>query len=292
MIKNNSARVFKYHIKGFTLIELIVVMVLLGVMAVGITSFIGLATQTYVNVSARDELIASARFAIERLNREIRNAVPNSVRVRNDTRRQCIEFIPIIASTIYTDIPVVPEPVATTIKVIPFQNEFHNGDYTCSPNCFDLVTVYPLSDTDLYSPSFTGSGKVFNLSPFTPPLGQNEWEMGLVPPLPFLGTGNRFDASSPTNRLYIFRLPVSYCVGNNQLNRYEGHGFTQNQLLQPTGGSSLMAENVATLKVTDLPFKLQNANLQRNAIVQLKIHFQREDEDIVFNNDIHLINTP
>ena len=86
---------------GFTLLELIIVIILLGVMAVGITGFITLSTQTYLNVTERDELLASARFAVERLNREVRNALPNSLRVKTnvDTNKQCLEFIPIQAST-------------------------------------------------------------------------------------------------------------------------------------------------------------------------------------------------
>lgn len=50
---------------GFTLLELIIVIILLGVMAVGITGFITLSTQTYLNVTERDELLASARFAVK-----------------------------------------------------------------------------------------------------------------------------------------------------------------------------------------------------------------------------------
>ena len=90
--------------KGFTLIELVTVIVLLGIMATGIGGFITLSTQTFVNVSERDELLASARFAIERLNREVSNAVPNSIRIATDidSNRQCLEFMPIQASTSYT----------------------------------------------------------------------------------------------------------------------------------------------------------------------------------------------
>ena len=65
---------------GFSLIELIVVIVILGVLAASITSFIRFGTQIYTETTARDQLVSSARFAIERLNREVRNALPNSLR--------------------------------------------------------------------------------------------------------------------------------------------------------------------------------------------------------------------
>ena len=81
---------------GFTLLELIIVIVLLGVMSVGISGFITLSTQTYLNVSERDKLLSSARFAVERLNREIRNSVPNSIRITPITllsTQQCLSLI-------------------------------------------------------------------------------------------------------------------------------------------------------------------------------------------------------
>ncbi|MCJ8319940.1 MAG: type II secretion system GspH family protein [Colwellia sp.] len=279
-------------IKGFTLIELVVVIVLLGIMSVGITSFINLSTQIYVNVADRDELIASARFAVERLNRELRNALPNSVRVKKDDYTQCIEFIPIKASTIYTDIPVSPEPDTVKITVVKFQDEDGNV-YQCSANCDDKVTVYPLNFTDVYVNDYNRVGKMFALEPvdYTGP-SDDEWILNTENPVVF-------DSDSPTNRLYIIHQSVSYCVsdaGNSsELLRYESD-IAPNQLAPPKKGGVLMASNLAELALvmadSDLPFVINPATLQRNANVQVKLHFQREGEDFVFNNEIHLVNVP
>ncbi|MDG1750525.1 MAG: type II secretion system protein, partial [Thalassotalea sp.] len=62
--------------KGFTLIELVTVIVILGVLAVGISSFLQFGTRIFSETSARDELISSARFSVERINREVRHALP------------------------------------------------------------------------------------------------------------------------------------------------------------------------------------------------------------------------
>lgn len=67
--------------KGFTLIELIMVIVLLGVMAGILTPFILKAMQAYSASKARAELVSKGRVAMERLAREVRNAVPNSLTV-------------------------------------------------------------------------------------------------------------------------------------------------------------------------------------------------------------------
>jgi len=280
------------NIKGFTLIELVVVIVLLGIMSVGITSFINLSTQIYVNVADRDELIASARFAVERLNRELRNALPNSVRVTNDATNQCIEFVPIKASTVYTDIPVSPEPETDTITVIEFQDENGNGDnYDCpvnETNCSDKVAVYPLNAGEINAIQYDLTGKVFGLKSVdhaNP--SASEWTLTLDRTL-----GVQFDSDSPTKRLYIINNPVSFCVTGNTLVRYDINGFSVTQSIKQKSNAILMADNLADLNVADLPFVINPATLQRNANVQVKLHFQREGEDFVFNNDIHLVNVP
>ena len=66
-IKKSNFNVIKA--KGFTLIEFIVAMVLLGILAVGVSSFLQFGGQMYADASARDQILSSARFAIERLNR-------------------------------------------------------------------------------------------------------------------------------------------------------------------------------------------------------------------------------
>ena len=117
---------------GFSLIELIVVIVILGILATGISTFISFGTQVYTDATDREKIISSARFAIERLNREIRTAVPNSIRINDNgstgiiTAKQCIEFTPIVLSTIYTDIAVAPEPASNKIEVISFDEILFN----------------------------------------------------------------------------------------------------------------------------------------------------------------------
>ncbi len=67
--------------KAFTLIEMITVIVLLGIIAGLLTPFIAKAMQAYTHSKARAELVAKGRLALERLAREVRQAVPNSLSV-------------------------------------------------------------------------------------------------------------------------------------------------------------------------------------------------------------------
>jgi len=67
--------------QGFTLIEMVIVIVLLGVIAGVMTPFILKTMQSYVASKARATLVSKGRLAIERLAREVRQATPNSLTV-------------------------------------------------------------------------------------------------------------------------------------------------------------------------------------------------------------------
>lgn len=66
---------------GFTLVEMVTVIVLLGIIAVVLAPFIASAIQAWHDSRARAELVARGRLAMERLAREVRLAVPNSLEV-------------------------------------------------------------------------------------------------------------------------------------------------------------------------------------------------------------------
>lgn len=273
--------------KGFTLIELIVVIVLLGVMSVGISGFMGLTTQIYVNVSDRDELMSSARFVVERLNREIRQAVPNSIRIAEDSGTQCIEFIPTVASTVYTELPTAPDPASSSLTVIEF-NANDNSTYNCS-NCGDYAIVYPLNPSEIYESSFNDSGKIFEIRRLLKFSLASTWR------LIWTEGSVLFDEESPTQRIYIASEQVSYCLVNQQIRRYsQDIGGTQlvPPSVIPSNNNVLMAENMAELSTSGDVFNYTPATLQRNAIVQTNLHFIRNDETIVFNNEIHIPNVP
>jgi len=66
---------------GFTLIEMITVIVLLGIMVGILTPFISKAMQAYTHSKARASLVDKGRLALERMAREVHQAVPNSLSV-------------------------------------------------------------------------------------------------------------------------------------------------------------------------------------------------------------------
>ena len=100
-----------------------------------------------------------------------------------------------------------------------------------------------------------------------------------------------FKDHSPTERLYIANEQVSYCVQFGQIFR-DSKNIGGSQNLPPNATGYLMADHLAPLDLSNLPFTVIPPTLTRNAMVQVNLHFIKNDDDYIFNNDIHIHNTP
>ena len=78
---------------GFTLVEMIVVIVITGIIGGIVAVFLRTPVQGYVDSARRAELTNIADTAMRRMARDVRTAVPNSVRFSNCTA-PCVEFLP------------------------------------------------------------------------------------------------------------------------------------------------------------------------------------------------------
>jgi MSHA biogenesis protein MshO len=82
------------RIKGFTLVEMVLVIVLLGIVAGILAPVITQNVTAYHDTEVRTELVAKGRLALERMARVIRTAVPNSIEVVTDpSGNQGVQFL-------------------------------------------------------------------------------------------------------------------------------------------------------------------------------------------------------
>jgi MSHA biogenesis protein MshO len=262
--------------KGFTLIEFIVAMVLLGILAVGVSSFLQFGGQIYADATARDQILSSARFAIERLNRELRGALPNSARI---TTNECLEFMPIQSSAIYVDIPVSPDPASNEVTIVPASTTVSITDV----ESYNAI-IYPLTSDDVYVESnnkfYPIYSAVYSASP------------SIDPHVLTLDNSVLFADESTTNRVYFIDDSVMYCIegsdDNNSLIRYDVTSHTITGEPDDVSVGLKMAEYLKD----DSAFVTIGANLQRNSIVSIRLNFKRQYEEIVFENEIQVPNVP
>ena len=84
-----------HHCRGFTLIELTMVIVLLGVIGATVSVFIKGPVDAYFVTVQRTRLTDAADTAVQRVGRDLRRALPNSIRTPpTSPAGQCLEFIP------------------------------------------------------------------------------------------------------------------------------------------------------------------------------------------------------
>ena len=80
--------------KGFTLVELVVCMVILGIISTVVLAFLSNGTKFFVETSARTEISVLGRNLSLRLERHLANALPYSYDVSSD--KKSIDFLEVV----------------------------------------------------------------------------------------------------------------------------------------------------------------------------------------------------
>jgi MSHA biogenesis protein MshO len=99
---------------GFTLVEAIIVIVITGIVATFVAVFIRLPVQGYVDTAERIALADAADTALGRINRELRLALPNSVRVLNGGTT--LQFVLTKTGGRYVDVNDAPPPAILPLR--------------------------------------------------------------------------------------------------------------------------------------------------------------------------------
>ncbi|ART79249.1 PulJ/GspJ family protein [Oceanisphaera avium] len=88
--------------RGFTLIELVIVLALIGISSVIGLRFISDMAHSQVASAERAQALAGARFALERLRRELSQAYSSSVQI--SAAQDCVSFVPVLGAGAYTGV--------------------------------------------------------------------------------------------------------------------------------------------------------------------------------------------
>ncbi len=79
---------------GFTLAEMIMVIVITAIIGGMVAVFLRWPVQGYIDSARRAELTDIADTAVRRMGRDVRTAVPNSIRIAGCGATPCVEFLP------------------------------------------------------------------------------------------------------------------------------------------------------------------------------------------------------
>lgn len=287
---------------GFSLIELVIVIVIVGILATGIATFITLPVQGFIDLSRRATLVYSAESALRRMQRDIRRALPNSIRVAGGGT--AIEMINTRVGMRYRSAPP-PGDLDNRLTIIggPDTDFDVLGDLTpfigvgglrvSVNNTGDTLAGVPVRGLNAYALEnpVTGTNVVT-------PFGQaititNNIPMPNEDHINIAGAGFEFTEHSTQNRVYLVDGGISYICNGGQLLRYELYDFTNSvQPVPPGVAPAIMADNVSNCVFTYVAGTPQRSGLMTLDLTITATTPSGTTESVRLLHQVHVDNVP
>ena len=268
---------------GFTLVELIMVIVILGVIGGTVAVFMKGPIDAYFDTARRAGIADVADTTVRRMARDLRKALPNSIRLSG---AQCVEFIPTRMGGRYRAQDIVPVPTDNTGLRFDAADDSFNmlGINTALPadqriQNGDQVAVYNLGIAG--ASAYAGNNTATVSGVAVSPASANETRISLSPTL-------QFPLESPSRRFHV--IPVeetvaSYICSGGKLYRNTNYGYATS-CPAPTVGTTPIIAGEATCS-----FAYDNSDM-RNGLVKLSLTFSSAGESVNVYHEVHVNNTP
>lgn len=266
---------------AFSLIELVTVIVLISILFVLAGNFVT-PLQGYFDALERAELSDIADTAMRRMARELRTALPNSVRVSGSY----IEFLPTVAGGRYRKQQDCSG--ACTGDVL---------DFSASDTSFDVIGAL------LSTPAAGQELVIYNTGPAMAYTGANvatltsdDGSCTLSDTKICFSGGKIFPFESPAQRFQIIGSPVTFaCIGTT-LWRYSGYA---RQAAQPTNISQAPLQNATSISrlathvnCANSRFDYTPGTIQRADLVVMSLTITNSDDSVTLFQQVHVQNVP
>ncbi len=263
--------------RGFTLVELVIVIVLLAVLSLVTAAILRQPIDASADVQRRARLAAAADQVMARMTRDLRLALPNSIRASADGR--AIELLLAPSAGRYRAVAAaVPSTPDTTDPL----------DFAVADTSFGMMA--PLAE----APAAGQWAVVYNLASTGPQAnawaGDNRATVGAgsTTSRVVLDPGFRFPFRSPAQRVYVVTEAVQYrCGADGVLYRHAGYAPTAVQQVPPPGGAGVMAEGVGLCV-----FRYTAGDASRQGLATLQIGLTRDGETLSLLKSVHVPNQP
>lgn len=284
---------------GFTLVELVMVVALTGVVVVMVGAVLSRPLEGFVAQSRRAELVDLAAGALNRMARDIRLALPNSLRAPDNLT---LELLPIHEGGRYRanlgtgavrhDPPRCPAAAAPcSIEVLSpglsaarVTQARWMAIYTIGSSRQGDGVWPPANANAVAVPSvITPTGVGFGLS-------GNQLTLGAA------AAGFAFKYASPQHRFYLVREVVGYRCDNPGTDANgDGLGVIRRASFDTlAAGYSYSAANSAVLvdSVASCTFSYAPGTSTRGGLVTLRLGLKKRNEEIVLLQQVHVDNAP
>jgi MSHA biogenesis protein MshO len=281
---------------GFSLIELIVVVVLLGVLASGAGMLISNPIEAYEAQVRRQQLVDQGEMALRQIARDVRRALPNSIRITAVGGGSALEMVNVVdggryrdeEGGIYTADPNYVLDFSATDQVFNLLGSLNNPA-EFDPN--NRLVIYNTSE-NIYAEAvdvddqgiITNAGTSASVVTLNPGVNQED-QITLSNPF-------RFTQQSPGQRLFIVDSSISYICdpAGSRILRYAGYGFRAAQPTAPADFGVASGKVVSALSACSFNYSAGSAT--RGGILTVEITISDSGESVNLLHQIHVMNLP
>ncbi len=279
--------------RGFTLIELVITIAVGSVVVAFMALFIVMPMNVYTAQTRRAGLVDAGDSALRFMARDLRSALPNSVRTAASGSVTALELLATADGARYQD----NGPVSNPALVL---------DFTAPDGAF--ATTVPFTQLTLPWSSNAYYLSIYNIG--VP--GANAYQMSnVITPagttitisagaaanqnLVTLSPAFQFAYGSPEKRVYLVSGPVSYLCDTSAgtLTRYVGYAI---QSTEPSTNAALIAAGASSAlvaaNVSACTFTYSAGSAQRNALATLTIQITQSGESVQLLNEVQVVNAP
>lgn len=290
----------KRQLHGFTLVEMIVVIVITGIIAGTVAMFLRAPVEGYVASARRAELTDIADTALRRVSRDLHTALPNSVRRAAAGGKVYLEFIPTVGGGRYragigaTDTVCLPD-VALNDDIL---------DFSAADTCFevlgtmptvavgDQIVVYNMGGDITPNDAYLGNTSALHNRRAVSAVGANSISITSLNALPSSSCVLEAGLIAGGCRFHVVQTPVSYVCDTTAgtLSRWQGYTIqaAQPTVLPGTGTSTTLASNVTACDFT------YDASVvaKRDGLVTMHLTIDEQGESVSLYAATHVNNVP
>ncbi len=270
---------------GFTLVELVIVIVITGIITVVVTNIITTPIDAFVDSSRRARLVDDADLALRRMARDIRRALPNSIRTTGTG--QVLEILNTVDAGRYRDDPP-PGNAASVLDFTQADDEFdvigELWQFAAIDTSSDALVVYNLNAVGGANNAYAGDNRAT--------LDAATTDSHIM-----LATSIQFPLASPRQRFYIIDTPVTYLcdAGAGVVRRYDSYTIAASQSSVDSAAELLAAgadEGLMTRYVAACSFTYQVGTPQRAGLALLRLELSDGGEGVVLQHQVHVHHAP
>ena len=284
----------RYCIAGFTLIELVVTMTVSTIVVAFAAMFVRVPVQGFMDQSRRVRMVDAAESAVQRLKRDVRRALPNSVRVTSNGSIVALELLGTLDGARYRAQP--PGGPAAVLDFTAADDSFNViGDFVQIAKPFSSTSNY----LAVYNVGVPGAD-AYELANVITPAGTQidvvdaalagEDRVTVTPPF-------QFAWGSPGQRVFLVDGPVSYLCDTaaETLTRYWGYSIATAHSARDTAGELLGAGATADVvadRVGACSFTYTSGTAERSAVMTIEVQISEAGELVDLLVQTHVPNTP